>query len=177
MINFSIKQTRTFYLQANSLVRNFRHCSDQVKFRPTLLQTYSTNMFCCQMWLNSTMSSLKKLSTSNNSVQRRFLGKFLIAPIICLYLEEFQHFLSCCENLYRFTQLINRSTNSIEYKFYCICKHFILYLNYSSQVCASFSHLFYCLSFVLIISTYRIVCVILYFVYIYYNIHMDNYLK
>ena len=34
-------QTRIFYLQANLLLRNFRHCSDDVKY--ALFQTYCTN--------------------------------------------------------------------------------------------------------------------------------------
>ena len=56
------RQTRKFYLQASLLLRNFRHCSDQVKC--VLFQTYCTSLYCCQSWLNSTKSSLKKLSTS-----------------------------------------------------------------------------------------------------------------
>ena len=79
MIHSSIKttidvarQTRKFYLQGNLLLRNFRHCSDQVKC--VLFQTYCTNLYCCQLWFNSTRSSLKKLSTSYNSVLRRLLG-------------------------------------------------------------------------------------------------------
>ena len=66
------RQTRKFYLQANLLLRNFRHCFDQVKC--VLFQTYCTNLYCCQLWFNSTKSSLKKLSTSYNSVLRRLLG-------------------------------------------------------------------------------------------------------
>ena len=37
-------ETRKFYLQANVLLRNFRHCSDDVKC--ALYQTYCTNMDC-----------------------------------------------------------------------------------------------------------------------------------
>ena len=66
------RQTRKFYLQANLLLRNFRHCSDQVKC--VLFQTYCTNLYCCPLWSNCTKSSLKKLSTSYNSVLRRLLG-------------------------------------------------------------------------------------------------------
>ena len=67
------RQTRKFYLQANLLLRNFRHCSDQVKC--VLFQTYCTNLNGCQLWFNSTKSSLKKLSTSYiNSALRRLLG-------------------------------------------------------------------------------------------------------
>ena len=63
------RQTSKFYLQANLLLRNFRYCSDVVKC--ALFQTYCTNMYCCELWFNSTKSSIKKLSTSYNSVLRR----------------------------------------------------------------------------------------------------------
>ena len=65
------RQTKKFYMQANLLLRNFRHCSDDVKC--SLFQTYCTNMYCCQLWFNSTKSSINKLSTSYNSVLRRLL--------------------------------------------------------------------------------------------------------
>ena len=65
------RQTRKFYLQANLRLRNFRHCSDQVKC--VLFQTHCTNLYCCQLWFNSTKSSLNKLSTSYNSVLHRLL--------------------------------------------------------------------------------------------------------
>ena len=38
------RQTGKFYWQANLLLTNIRHCSDQVKC--TLFQTYCTNMYC-----------------------------------------------------------------------------------------------------------------------------------
>ena len=50
------RQTRKFSLLANLLLRNFRHCSDQVNC--VLLQTYCTNLYCCQLWFNSSNSSL-----------------------------------------------------------------------------------------------------------------------
>ena len=65
------RQTRTFYMQAHLFVHNFKHCSDDVKC--SLFQSYCTNMYCCQLWFNSTKSSLIKLSTSYNSVLRRLL--------------------------------------------------------------------------------------------------------
>ena len=93
------RQTRKFYLQANLLLRNFRHCSDQIKC--VLFQTYCTNLYCCQLWFNSTKSSLKKLSTSYNSVLRRLLG--ISKPYSaskCLFLEVFQHLLNCFAHLF-----------------------------------------------------------------------------
>ena len=65
------RQIRKFYLQGNLLLRNFRHCSDQVKC--VLFQTYCTYLYCCQLWFNSAKSSLKKSSTGYNSVLRRLL--------------------------------------------------------------------------------------------------------
>ena len=65
------RQTRKFYMQANLLLRNFRYCSDDVKC--ILFLSYCTNMYCCQLWFNSTKTSLIKLSTSYNSVLRRLL--------------------------------------------------------------------------------------------------------
>ena len=71
MINSSFKttidvqrQTR-FLCTANLLIRNFRYCTDNVKCY--LLQSYCTSMYCCQLWFNSTNSSLKKLKTNYNS--------------------------------------------------------------------------------------------------------------
>ena len=39
-----------------------------------LFQTYCTNLHCCQLWFNNTKRSLKKLSTSYNSMPRRLFG-------------------------------------------------------------------------------------------------------
>ena len=107
------RQTRKFYLQANLLLRNFRHCSDQVKC--VLFQTYCTNLYCCQLWFNSTKSSLKKLSTSYNSVLRRLLGiskpysasKMFVSRGIPTFAELLR------TSIYRFAQRIEHSSNRI----------------------------------------------------------------
>ena len=107
------RQTRKFYLQANLLLRNFRHCSDQVKC--VLFETYCTNLYCCQLWFNSTKSSLKKLSTSYNSVLRRLLGicklysasKMFVSRDIRTFAELLR------TSIYRFAQRIEHSSNCI----------------------------------------------------------------
>ena len=53
-----------FYAQANTLLRNFRYCSDGVKCM--LFSSFCTNMYCSPLWFNSTSSSIKKLKTSYN---------------------------------------------------------------------------------------------------------------
>ena len=107
------RQTRKFYLQANLLLRNFRHCSDDVKC--ALFQTYCTNMYCCQLWFNSTKSSIKKLSTSYNSVLRRLLciskpysaSNMFVSRRIPTFAELLR------KSVYRFSKRIESSSNSI----------------------------------------------------------------
>ena len=107
------RQTRKFYLQANLLLRNFRHCSDDVKC--ALFQTYCTNMYCCQLWFNSTKSSIKKLSTSYNSVLRRHVciskpysaSNMFISRGIPTFAELLR------KSIYRFTKRTESSFNPI----------------------------------------------------------------
>ena len=107
------KQTSKFYLQANLLLRNFRHCSDQVKC--VLFQTYCTNLYCCQLWFNSTKSSLKKLSTSYKSVLRPLFGiykpysdsKMFVSRGIVTFAELLR------KSIYSFAQRIEHSSNCI----------------------------------------------------------------
>ena len=107
------RQTRKFYMQANLLLRNFRHCSDNVKC--SLFQTYCTNMYCCQLWFNSTKCSINKLSTSYNSVLRRLLciskpysaSNMFVSRGIPSFAELLRKY------IYRFTKRIEVSSNSI----------------------------------------------------------------
>ena len=94
------RQTHKFYLEANLLLRNFRHCSDQVKC--VLFQTYCINLYCCQLWFNSTKSSLKKLSTIAIIVcYVVFLGfANCIVLVKCLFPEVFQHLLNRFAHLF-----------------------------------------------------------------------------
>ena len=64
-------QTSKFYAQANTLLRNFRYCSDDVKCM--LFRSFCTNMYCSPLWFNSTTSSIKKLKTSYNGALRQLL--------------------------------------------------------------------------------------------------------
>ena len=119
------RQTRKFYLQANLLLRNFRHCSDQVKC--VLFQTYCTNLNCCQLCFNSTKSSLKKLSTSYNSVLRRLgickpysASKLFVSRGIPTFAELLR------TSIYRFAQRIEHSSN-------CIISATLLPLKYISS--------------------------------------------
>ena len=56
-------QTSKFYAQANTLLRNFRYCSDDVKCM--LFRSFCTNMYCSPLWFTSTSSNIKTLETSS----------------------------------------------------------------------------------------------------------------
>ena len=102
-----------FYLQANLLLRNFRHCSNDVKY--ALFQTYCTNRYCCQLWFNSTKSSIKKLSTRYNSVLRRILCIYKPYSVSNMFVSR--GIPTSAELLrksaYRFTAIIESSSISI----------------------------------------------------------------
>ena len=132
MINSSFKttndvqrQTRNFYARANLLIRNFRYCTDNVKCY--LFQSYCTNMYCCQLWFNSTKGSLKKLKTSYNSALRRFL--MISKPYSASQMFVSRGILSFDEllrkSIYRFVERIENSTNSIIHA--CLSSSVFLY--------------------------------------------------
>ena len=56
------RQTNKFYAQANTLLRKFCYCSDDVKCM--LFRSFCTNTYCYPLLFNSTSSSIKKLNTS-----------------------------------------------------------------------------------------------------------------
>ncbi len=107
------RQMRKFYMQANLLLRNFRYCTEQVKCR--LFQSYCTNMYCCQLWFNSTKTSINKLRTSYNSVLRRLLviskPYSASAMFVCRGIPTFDEILR--KTVYRFKERIQISNNSI----------------------------------------------------------------
>ena len=123
MIHSSIKttidvnrQTRKFYMQANLLMRNFRHCSDDMQC--SLFQTSCADMYCYQLWFNSTKSSINKLSTSyNTSVLRRLLciSKPYSASTCNLFVSRgIPSFASLLrKSIDRFTKRIKLCSNSI----------------------------------------------------------------
>ena len=107
-------QTRQFDIQVNLLLRNFRHWSDDVKC--TLFQSYCSNIYCCQLWFNSTeKNSVIKLSTSYNNGLRRLLriskpystSNMFVSRGISSFAELLR------KSIYRFKNRIELSSNSI----------------------------------------------------------------
>ena len=103
-----------FYAQANTLLRNFRYCSDGVKCM--LFSSYCTNMYCSPLWFKSTSSSIKKLKTSYNGALRRLLLiKKTYSASTMFVIHGIPFFLNCCcaNVFYNFSHRISLSSNSI----------------------------------------------------------------
>ena len=66
-----VRQTRTFCAQTDMLLRNFRHCTNDVKC--TLFKSFCANMYCCPLWFNSNSFTIKKLKISYNSALHNLL--------------------------------------------------------------------------------------------------------
>ena len=107
------RQTSKFYAQANTLLRNFRFCSDDVKCM--LFRSFCTNMYCSPLWFNSTSSSIKKLKTSYNGALRRLLLIKKTYSASTMFVTHgipsfFELLLKC---IFNFSQRISLSSNSI----------------------------------------------------------------
>ena len=62
------RQMKYMYCVGNSLVRNFKHCNDEVKLQ--LFKTYCTNFYCCQLWSVYKNNTMNKLRVAYNNVFR-----------------------------------------------------------------------------------------------------------
>ena len=105
---------RTIELSQSTEIRTFNFNYYKI-YKCTLFQSYCTNMYCCQLWFNSTKSSLIKLSTSYNSVLRRLLciskqysaSNMFVSRAIPSFAELLR------KSIYRFKNRIELSSNSI----------------------------------------------------------------
>ena len=67
-----LRQTRSFYIRANMLIRKFAKCSYDVKIK--LFNSYCSAMYCSHLWSNVNNQVLKKVRVSYNNAFRKFLG-------------------------------------------------------------------------------------------------------
>ena len=93
------RQTSKFYTQANTLLRNFRYCPDDVKCM--LFRSFCTNMYCFLLWCNSTSSSIKKRSVAVCSL----VNVIILLPSVVMITKDmtldflrssFKHNSICC---------------------------------------------------------------------------------
>ena len=93
------RQTSKFYAQANTLLRNFRYCSDVVKCM--LFRLFCTNIYCSPLWFNSTSSNIKNLKTSYNGALRRLLLINKPHSASTMFVTHgIPSFFNCCANVF-----------------------------------------------------------------------------
>ena len=66
------KQMRKLYANINILSRKFAKCSPDVKC--TLFKAFRSNIYCSTMWINGTVTAMRKLRIAYNNSLRRLLG-------------------------------------------------------------------------------------------------------
>ena len=67
------RQRRMLYAQANTLIRKFHYCSDDVKVN--LFRAYCTPIYTAPLWVNYKKESLRKLQVAYNDCLRILLKK------------------------------------------------------------------------------------------------------
>ena len=66
------RQMRKYYANVNILLRKFSYCSPDVKC--CMFKSYCATMYCSSMWVDSTVTSMKKLKIAYNNGLRRLLN-------------------------------------------------------------------------------------------------------
>ena len=60
------KEMRNIYARGNMLIRNFKHCTNDVKIK--LYRTFCSSIYCCPLWYNFKESSFRKIHVATNKV-------------------------------------------------------------------------------------------------------------
>ena len=66
------KQCRNLYARGNSLIKNFKHCSEKVKCH--LFRSYCTSIYCAPLWNVYTAESFRRMQVAYNRIFRILLG-------------------------------------------------------------------------------------------------------
>ena len=69
--NYMLKQLRSLYCKANTLIRRFSQCSE--KIRLLLFQMYCGTMYCCSLWCRYKKGTYAKLKVAYNNAFRVFM--------------------------------------------------------------------------------------------------------
>ena len=65
-----LKEKKSLYARGNTLVRNFKHCSDAVKAE--LIKAYCSNIYCCAIWASYDQTKVNELHIAHNNIFRMF---------------------------------------------------------------------------------------------------------
>ena len=85
------KQMRSLYARGNSLIKNFKKCSDEVKCQ--LFKTYCNSLYSCQLWCSFNLGSLNRIRVAYNRIFRILMGLKHRVSMSQIFLElGIQHF-------------------------------------------------------------------------------------
>ena len=62
------RQMRSLYARGNLIIRNFKHCSNEVKIQ--LFKTFCSNMYCGHLWSSYFSYSYSKIRVAFNQIYR-----------------------------------------------------------------------------------------------------------
>ena len=107
------RQTRKFYCYANSLIRKFSNCNNDVKV--SLFRTYCTNMYCSQVWWQYSQKCMNNLRVAYNNAFRILMSfpRDCSASGMCVT-NRVPSFQALRRNLlYKFSVRLHSSDNSL----------------------------------------------------------------
>jgi hypothetical protein len=67
-----LKEMRNLFARGNMLIRNFRHCSEEVKI--SLYKTFCSNIYCCPLWYRFKRCTIKKIHVACNKVFKALMN-------------------------------------------------------------------------------------------------------
>ena len=68
------RSIRTLYIRGNSLISNFKHCSDDVKVQ--LFKSYCTSIYCCHLWSNFSQDVYRRIRSAFNRIFRLLMNLY-----------------------------------------------------------------------------------------------------
>ena len=132
-----LRHVRSLYCKANTLLKKFSQCSEQVKC--FLFKMFCSNMYCSSLWCVFKKSTMKKLTVAYNNAFRIFLGlpRFCSAShmFVTRHVDNFDALIRKCIH-----SLLSRLQNSENEYIYCIYKSDI---SYKSKLFEKFKNLLY----------------------------------
>jgi len=105
------RQMRYVYSMGNGVVRNFTHCTNDVKMR--LFKAYCSNFYCCQLWSSHKLSSYNKLRVAYNNIFRSLFklrrDTSISAYMVNSNMDSFQVIIR--KQIYKFRERVFSSDN------------------------------------------------------------------
>ena len=107
------RQMRSLYGRGNALVRNFKHCSDLVKFQ--LFKTFCCNLYCCHLWSFYNHTSYTKVKVAYKRIYRSLLNldyrSSITTHMVLSNVDSFDVFVR--KSVFNFKQRLLKSGNGI----------------------------------------------------------------